>query len=58
MSETMTLEETAPVKTAVWGPGGIFRRRVMPQIGWAIIAPLNIARGQREAREGLDAATS
>ncbi len=26
-------------------------------VGWAIIAPLNIARGQRDAREGLDAAT-
>ena len=25
-------------------------------VGWAIIAPLNIARGRREAREGLDAA--
>ena len=25
-------------------------------VGWAIIAPLDIARGQREAREGLDAA--
>lgn len=25
-------------------------------VGWAFIAPLNIARGQREAREGLDAA--
>jgi MFS transporter, UMF1 family len=24
-------------------------------VGWLIIAPLNIARGQREAREGLDA---
>ena len=24
--------------------------------GWAIVAPLNIARGQRDAREGLDAA--
>jgi UMF1 family MFS transporter len=24
--------------------------------GWIIIAPLNIARGQREARDGLDAA--
>lgn len=25
-------------------------------VGWAIIAPLNIARGQRDAREGLDPA--
>jgi MFS transporter, UMF1 family len=25
-------------------------------VGWLIIAPLNISRGQREAREGLDVA--
>ena len=27
-------------------------------VGWAIIAPLDIARGQRDAREGLDATGS
>lgn len=40
MSQIMTMEDAARGKTALWGPGGFVRRRVFPQIGWALLALL------------------